>query len=87
MAGIGDRDDGGEVSYSTVKFLHEVPSYLRCSLCNNAAKEPWQHAQCKKIFCRSCITRNEDGAEACPHCEEDNAAFYTDIKSEFTFAL
>ena len=84
---MADFDINREATYSSLEFLYEVPSKLLCSLCNNAAKEPWQHGKCERLFCRSCITQNKDYLEFCPYCKEENADFYTDIKSKLKFCI
>ena len=79
---MADIEMNREDTFGDIIFLYEVPTRLLCALCNNAAKEPWIHVKCDKLFCRSCVTKTKEDVEICPHCKEKNAEYYTDIKSE-----
>ena len=63
------------------KFLTEPDADLLCVICLGVAREPLQHEECGKLFCRECLERH-GRRKPCPHCQSERR-FFKDNKSKF----
>ena len=39
------------------KFVSEPADVLKCAVCLEVAREPHQHEECGKLFCKECMHR------------------------------
>ena len=65
------------VEYS---FVSEPDDALKCLICHEVARDPLQHEDCGKLFCKECL--EEYGRDKpCPNCRT-SSQYYKDNKSE-----
>lgn len=62
-------------------FVTPPDDDLLCLICLRVAREPMQHEQCGKLFCRECILRHGED-RPCPNCPVRGSRFYQDGKSK-----
>ena len=69
------------MGYDLNKFVdvQELPSHLRCLICNLVLAEPLQ-SPCDHYFCNQCITIHLQSTSHCPHYEEDSVSVKSDKK-------
>jgi len=69
-------------------FTNEIPDSLKCLICLQAAKDPQQHGNCGRLFCKNCVAkyRKSSPQGSCPNCR---GAFdtFSDGKSELQISL
>ena len=39
------------------QFVSEPDNALKFLICLEVAEEPWQHAECGKLFCKKCLNK------------------------------
>ena len=55
-------------------FIGEPDDDLKCLICLEVARDPWQHGECGRIFCEECL--EEYGKDnVCPLCSEQPQYF------------
>jgi hypothetical protein len=65
----------------TYTFLSEPDAELKCVICLDVAKDPFQHEECGKLLCEKCLkTHGRD--KPCPQCRTDGARYYKDNRSK-----
>lgn len=63
------------------KFASEPDDSLKCLICLEVAKNPWQHGKCGRLFCKECL--DKIGAyQPCPNCRMEHPQYFEDNKSE-----
>ena len=66
--------------YAWNLFLTEPDDDLKCLICLGVARDPLQHEECGRLFCKWCI--EEYGRDKpCPHCRDQHSSYYVDKKS------
>lgn len=72
-------------SYSEIIFeynyISEPDPGLQCPICLDVAKDPLQHEECGKLFCKECMEKHGND-KPCPHCKTEGSMFYQDKKSK-----
>ena len=68
-------DDGG------YKFVSEPSETLKCVICLKVARDPLQHEECGKLFCKECLDKYGRN-KPCPNCKT-GSQYYRDNRSEF----
>jgi hypothetical protein len=64
------------------KFIANPDGTLQCVIClADAAKDPWQHDKCGKLFCKKCLETN-GRHKACPHCRREQSVYFEDSRSK-----
>ncbi len=60
-----------------LNWLEEPPDDLKCLICLEVAKDPYQHGSslCGKVFCNGCITEYQKHKTTCPNCRKDLSLF------------
>ncbi len=60
-----------------LNWLEEPPDDLKCLICLEVAKDPYQHggSLCGKVFCNGCITEYQKHKTTCPNCRKDLSLF------------
>ncbi len=48
------------------RFVGEVPDHFICDICLAVVKNPTEHTDCDRIFCRSCLDNLPQ--HICPNC-------------------
>ena len=65
------------------KFVTEPDDELKCLICLGVARDPLQHEECGKLFCKECLEKvGRD--KPCPNCRDTKSNYYVDKKSKFT---
>ena len=65
------------------KFITEPDDDLKCLICLSLARNPLQHEECGKLFCKECLEKfGKD--KPCPNCKDMKSSYYVDKKSKFT---
>ena len=63
--------------YAHSMFVAEPEDDLKCLICLGVARDPLQHEECGKMFCKCCI--EEYGKDKpCPHCRDQQSSYYID---------
>ena len=56
-------------------FLTEPEDDLKCLICLGVVRDPLQHEECGRLFCKDCIeTHGRD--KPCPHCRDHQSRYY-----------
>ena len=64
------------------KFVRELADVLKCGICLGVARDPHQHEECGKLFCKECIDKfGRD--KCCPHCRTRGSQYFRDNKSKY----
>ena len=63
------------------KFVSEPDDVLKCAICLEIARDPHQHEECGRLFCKECI-ENYGRAKPCPHCRIWGSQYFRDNRSE-----
>ena len=63
-------------------FVIEPDAELKCAICLCVAKDPLQHQECGKLFCKECIEKHGED-EPCPHCKMQSSQYHQDHNSEY----
>ena len=73
-------------NYTGCKYLSEPPESLKCVICLEVAKDPWQHNKCGRLFCDECLEEHGKG-EDCPVCrrkiKSPESQYFKDVKSKY----
>jgi hypothetical protein len=70
--------DPGKMAASLLYlYTTEPDDDLQCSICLDVAKDPVQHEECGKLFCKECIDRRGKD-NPCPNCNTRKSKFYQD---------
>ncbi len=65
------------MSSNEFKFLVEPDEDLKCMICLEVARDPLQHEECGKLFCKQCL--EEYGRhKPCPNCRMRKSHYYVD---------
>ena len=67
---------------SECKFVGEPADVLKCAICLEIARDPHQHEECGKLFCKECIEKY-GRHKPCPHCRIQGPQYFRDNKSKF----
>ena len=62
------------------KFVSELPASMKCVICSRAARNPKQHEECGKLFCKACL--DNYGSDSCPSCKKKGSQYFNDRKSK-----
>lgn len=62
-------------------FIEEPPDSLKCLICMMVVKEPWQHGECGRVYCRICIQEYKKVKDTCPNCRQENPSLFKDGRS------
>ena len=62
-------------------FVNEPDRDLKCAICLDVVRDPLQHEECGKLFCKECIGRYGRD-KPCPHCRTEGSRYYRDIRSK-----
>ena len=73
-------------SSSDHKFASEPDDAYSCVICLSVAKDPLQHEECGKLFCKECIEKYGRD-KPCPHCRIQGSQYYRDHKSKSKIQL
>ena len=66
---------------SKYKFVSEPEDDLLCVICLEVAEEPWQHADCGRLFCKKCLDKlGKD--KPCPNCRKEQPQYFNDSRSK-----
>ena len=64
------------------KFIGELDEDLKCLICLGVARDPLQHEECGKLFCKLCL--EEYGKDKpCPNCRQQQSHYYVDKRGKF----
>ena len=63
------------------KFVSEPDDALKCLICHELARDPLQHEDCGKLFCKECLEEYYGRNRPCPNCRT-SSQYYKDNKSE-----
>ena len=63
------------------KFVSEPDKDLKCVICFEVARDPLQHEECGKLFCKGCL-ENYGKGKPCPNCRKKGSQYFRDNKSE-----
>ena len=67
------------------KLVSEPEDELICLICLEVAEEPWQHGECGRLFCKTCLDKlGKD--KPCPNCKKEQPQYFSDTRSEFTLS-
>ena len=58
----------------------EPDDALKCLICLEVAKEPWQHDKCGRLFCKECLDKY-GRAKPCPNCRTEQPQYFEDTRS------
>ena len=62
-------------------FVSEPDDALKCLICLAVARDPWQHGECGRLFCKKCL--DEHGKDKpCPNCRMEQPQYLKDTKSK-----
>ena len=64
------------------QFVSEPGDALKCLICLEVAREPLQHEECGKLFCKECLL-DYGKDKPCPNCKT-GSQYYRDNKSKIT---
>ena len=64
-------------------FVEDPPDSLKCLICMLVVKDPWQHGECGRVYCRICIQEFMRVKNMCPNCRQENPSLFKDGRSEF----
>lgn len=64
-----------------VCFVTEPDESLKCLICLEVAKDPWQHDKCGRLFCRRCLDKH-GRSKPCPTCRMKRALYFEDSRSK-----
>ena len=70
-----------EITGYECNFLSEPDDSLKCLICLAAARDPWQHGKCGRLFCEKCLNKHGK-AKLCPNCRTDQPLYFEDTKSK-----
>ena len=66
---------------SGYQFTSEPDDDLKCVICLEVARDPLQHEECGKLFCKKCIEKYGRD-KPCPNCRMRGSHYYRDNKSK-----
>ena len=61
-------------------FVSEPDDALKCLICLDVARDPMQHGECGKLFCKECLEKHGKD-RPCPNCKTQSE-YYRDNKSK-----
>ena len=64
-------------------FVSEPDDDLKCLICLGIARDPLQHEECGKLFCKVCLEKYGKN-KPCPNCRAKQSHYYADKRSRFT---
>ena len=59
-------------------FVDEPPDSLKCLICMLVVKEPWQHGDCGRVYCKVCIEEFRKVKNICPNCRQRKPSLFKD---------
>ena len=62
------------------KFVSEPNASLKCVICLDVARDPMQHEECGKLFCKECLEKYGKD-KPCPNCRT-GSQYYRDNRSK-----
>ena len=73
---------------SVYNFVSEPDDTLKCLVCLEVARDPWQHGKCGRLFCEQCLDQYGKG-QPCPNCRMKKPMYLEDTKSKLsnTFSM
>ena len=71
-----------EMASRQCKFVSEPADVLKCAICLELARDPHQHEECGKLFCKECIEKYGRD-KPCPHCRTQGSQYFRDNKSKY----
>ena len=74
---------GSDSSVYRYNYVTEPEDELKCLICLDVAKDPLQHEECGKLFCKECLGKYGK-KKPCPNCKTKDSKYYKDKKSEHT---
>ena len=66
-------------------FVDEPPDSLKCLICMLVVKEPWQHGDCGRVYCKVCIQGFIKVKNMCPNCRQKKPSLFKDGRSESVY--
>ena len=65
-------------------FVSEPDDALKCLICLEVARDPWQHGECGRLFCQNCLNKLKRGnkEKPCPNCRMEQPKYLKDVKSK-----
>ena len=57
------------------KFVGEPADVLKRAICLEVARDPHQHEECGKLFCKECIDKHGRD-KPCPHCRTQWSQYF-----------
>ena len=57
------------------KFIAELDDDLKCMICLALARDPLQHEECGKLFCKECLEKFGKH-KPCPNCRTKHSHYY-----------
>ena len=62
-------------------YISEPDEDLKCVICLEVARDPMQHEECGKLFCKECLEKYSKD-KPCPNCKT-GSRYYRDNKSKY----
>ena len=81
---LSSASDSSECVYN-YNYVTEPDDELKCLICLDVARDPLQHEECGKLFCRECLEKHGK-KKPCPNCKTKDSKYYQDKKSEHSLA-
>ena len=64
-------------------FVTDPPDSLKCLICMLVVKEPWQHGECGRVYCKICIEGYAKVKSTCPNCRQKKPSLFRDGRSKY----
>ena len=71
---------------STIEFLTEPDDDLKCLICLGVSRDPLQHEECGRLFCKECLEKYGKHMP-CPNCRKEKSHYYVDNRSKLSTLL
>ena len=65
-------------------FTTEPDDELKCLICLGVARDPVQHEECGKLFCKMCLEKYGKD-KPCPNCRQEKSQYYVDKRGKQLF--
>ena len=62
-------------------FVSEPDDALKCLICLAVARDPWQHGECGRLFCKNCLNGLLHQTP-CPNCRTEQPTYFKDNRSK-----
>ena len=79
---VCNREGMQQMASREYKFIREPDDVLKCAICLEVARDPHQHEECGKLFCKECIEKYGRD-KPCPHCRTQGSQYFRDNRSKY----